>query len=74
MKLTDSGSMREYTKSMIETFDELSAIGDATSEEDKVVYLLTGLPESYDVLVTVAVTLYLVWRLLRSDYFGNSRN
>ncbi len=52
MKLTDSGSMREYIKSMTETFDELSAIGDATSEEDKVVYLLTGLPESYDVLVT----------------------
>ena len=47
---------------MTETFDELAAIGDPTTDEDKVVYLLAGLPESYDVLVQlwkVAQILYL---------------
>ena len=52
MKLSDAGTVREYIKGMTETFDELSAIGDPTTDEDKVVYLLAGLPESYDVLVT----------------------
>ena len=52
MKLSDAGTVREYIKGMTETFDELSAIGDPTTDEDKVVYLLAGLPENYDVLVT----------------------
>ena len=52
MKLSDAGTVREYIKGMTETFDELSAIGDPTTDEDKVVYLLAGLPESYNVLVT----------------------
>lgn len=52
MKLSDSGSMREYIKKMTEIFDELAVVADAISDEDKVVYLLAGLPESYDVLVT----------------------
>ena len=52
MKLSDSGSMREYIKRMMEIFDELAVIAEAISDEDKVVYLLAGLPESYDVLVT----------------------
>ena len=51
MKLDDSGSMREYIK-MTEIFDELAIIAEPISDEDKVVYLLAGLPESYDVLVT----------------------
>ena len=52
MKLNDSGSMREYVKKMTEIFDELAVIAEPISDEDKVVYLLAGLPESYDVLVT----------------------
>ena len=52
MKLSDSGSMNEYIKKMTEIFDELAVIAETVSDEDKVVYLLAGLPESYDVLVT----------------------
>ena len=37
---------------MTEAFDELAVIVEPISDEDKVLYLLTGLPESYDVLVT----------------------
>ena len=49
MKLSDSGSMREHIKKIT---DELAVIAEPISEEDKVVYLLAGLPDSYDVLVT----------------------
>ena len=52
MKLSDSGSMREYIKDMTETFDELAARAEPITDEDKVVYLLAGLPDTYDVLVT----------------------
>ena len=52
MKLGDSGSMREYIKKMTEIFGELAVVAEPISDEDKVVYLLAGLPESYDVLVT----------------------
>ena len=44
--------MREYIKNMTEIFDELAVIAEPISDEDKVVYLLAGLSESYDVLVT----------------------
>ena len=37
---------------MVEIFDELAVIGDAVEEEDKVVHILTSLPESYGMLVT----------------------
>ena len=52
MKLSDSVSMTEYIKKMTEIFDELAVIAEPVSDEDKVVCLLAGLPESYDVLVT----------------------
>ena len=52
MKLSDSGSMKEYIKKMTEIFDELAVIAEPISDEDKVVYLLAVLLESYDVLVT----------------------
>ena len=39
-------------KALTELYDELSIIGDPISEEDRVVYLLASLPESYNVLVT----------------------
>ena len=50
MKLSDSESMNDYIKKNTEIFDELAVIADSVSDEDKVVYLLAGLPESYDVL------------------------
>ncbi len=52
MKLNNGGSMTKYIKEMTEIFDELAVIAEAISDEDKVIYLLAGLPESYDVLVT----------------------
>ena len=38
---------------MSEIFEGLAIIGDAVSEEYRVVHLLASLPESYNVLVTV---------------------
>ena len=37
---------------MTEIFEELSIMGDPIEEEDRVVHLLSSLPESYDILVT----------------------
>ena len=37
---------------MTEVFEALAVIGDAVSEEDRVVHLLASLPDSYDMLVT----------------------
>ena len=37
---------------MVETFNELSIVGDAITDEDRVVYLLASLPESFNTLVT----------------------
>ena len=38
---------------MTELFDALSVVGDPMSDEDRMVFLLASLPESYDMLVTV---------------------
>ena len=51
-KLKDQESVQAHLKSMVEIFDELAVIGDAIEEEDKVVHILTSLPESYGMLVT----------------------
>ena len=37
---------------MTELFNELAVIGEETSEEDRVVYLLASLPDSFNTLVT----------------------
>ncbi len=37
---------------MTEVFEELSIIGDAVTEEDRVVHLLASLPDSFNVIVT----------------------
>lgn len=44
--------MREYIKKMTEIFDELAVIAEPISDEDKVVYLLAGLLESYDAIIS----------------------
>ena len=41
---------------MTEICDELLVTGKAISEEDRVVYLLASLPESYNMLVTALET------------------
>ena len=37
---------------MIELFNELAIVGDAIDEEDRVVYLLASLPDSFNTIVT----------------------
>ena len=41
---------------MTEVFDSLSVVGDPVSEEDRVVYLLASLPDSFSMLVTALET------------------
>ena len=52
LKLKEGGTVNEHIKTMSEIFEGLAVIGDAVSEEDRVVHLLASLPESYNVLVT----------------------
>ena len=52
LKLKEGGSVNEHIKTMTVIFEGLTVIGDAVSEEDRVVHLLASLPESYNVLVT----------------------
>ena len=52
LKLKENESVQGHIKSMIEIFDELSIIGDAVEEEDRVVHMLASLPESFNMLVT----------------------
>ena len=52
LQLAEGGSVQQHIKCTSEICDELSAIGETVSEEDRVVYLLASLPESYNVLVT----------------------
>ena len=52
LKLKEGGSVNEHIKTISEIFEGLAVIGDAVSEEDRVVHLLASLPESYNVLVT----------------------
>ena len=44
--LKECGSVSDHIKAMTEVFEELAVIGDAVSEEDRVVHLLASLPES----------------------------
>ena len=37
---------------MFEIFNELTVIGDNIDDEDRVIYLLASLPDSYEMLVT----------------------
>lgn len=51
-RLREGGSVQEYLKELVDIFDELARLGEPLKEEDKVIYLLASLPESYNVLVT----------------------
>jgi transposase InsO family protein len=52
LRLKEGASVQEHIKEITELFEGLAVIGDAVSEEDRVVYLLASLPESYNMLVT----------------------
>ena len=52
LHLRDDDSVQDHIKAMTELFNELAIVGDAIEEENRVVYLLASLPESYNTLVT----------------------
>ena len=52
LKLKEGESVHRHIKVMTEIFEALAVIGDAVTEEDRVVYLLASLPPKYDMLVT----------------------
>ena len=52
MHLREGQSVQAHVKNMTEIFNELAIIGDALSDEDRVIYLLASLPETFSILVT----------------------
>ena len=52
LQLKDGESVQDHIKAMTELFNELTAVGDVISEEDRVVYLLASLPDTFGALVT----------------------
>ena len=50
--MKDSKSVQDHVKTMLETFNELSIVGDAITNEDRVVNLLASLSELFNTLVT----------------------
>ena len=52
LQLKDGNSVQDHIKAMIELFNELAIVGDVIEEEDRVVYLLVSLPDSFNTLVT----------------------
>ena len=52
LQLKDGESVQDHIKAMTELFNELTALGDVISEEDRVVYLLASLPDSFGALFT----------------------
>ena len=69
LRLKDGDSVHKHVKSMTEIFNELLVIGVEMTEEDRVVHLLTSLPESYNTLVTKPVLMSQRWMLLWRSYF-----
>ncbi len=52
LRLKSGEPVQKHVKQMTEIFEELSVIDNPISDEDKVVHLLTSLPDSFNVLVT----------------------
>ena len=52
LRLKDGESVQGHVKTMLETLNELSIVGDAITNEESVVYLLASLPELFTTLVT----------------------
>ena len=52
LQLKPDDDLQSHLKSLIEVFDELSVIGDALKEEDRVICLLASLPDKFSTIVT----------------------
>ena len=52
LRLNEGGSVQDHIRQMIELFRSLAEMDSPLMEEDKVVYLLASLPDSFGVLVT----------------------
>ena len=52
MQLNEGESVQEHIRQMTELFNALSEMDVPLSEEDRVIYLLASLPDSFSVLVT----------------------
>lgn len=52
IRLKEGQSIHEHVKAMTELFSELAVIGDVIKDDDRVIYLLASLPESFNALVT----------------------
>ena len=52
LRLEDGDSVQDHVKQMTEIFNALSVMDAPVSEEDRVIYLLASLPESFGVFVT----------------------
>lgn len=52
LRLKEGDPMQDHIKAMTEVFDDLSVIDEPVKEDDRVVYPLASLPDSYNVLVT----------------------
>ena len=52
LKLSSGDSLQNHLKSCSELFDALAVIDDAIAEEDKVIILLSSLPDNYSTFVT----------------------
>ena len=52
LRMKDGESVQEYVRKITELFNALAEIEAPLSEEDRVIYLLASLPESFGVLVT----------------------
>ena len=52
LKLTSDISVHQHIKKFVDIFSELAILGDGIDEEDRVIYLLASLPDSYNTLVT----------------------
>ena len=52
VRLREGQLVQDHVKTMTETFNELAVVGDNVEKDDRVIYLLASLPESFSVLVT----------------------
>ena len=52
LQLKEGQRVQEHVKALTEIFNELSIIGGNVDDEDRVIYLLVSLPDSYKMLVT----------------------
>jgi len=52
LKLKTGDNLQHHLKTLIELFEELSVVGDAVEEEDRVIILLASLPDSFSTMVT----------------------